>query len=403
MTKRTSGRRSTLSLVSTILALIIVGIAALLGELDTDEPAADTDVDVIDSTQFGNLETFSFSQGFGATRDFWQVYFTAPAVSEDDDTACSGGIDQAVVEAIDGVQNSLDIAAFEWSNQCITDAVVRAHERGVTVRMVVDDEHTIVDYEDAEAFDEPAPFGDIIEAGIPYHDDERGGLMHNKFMIMDGSTVLTGSMNFTLNGTYRNNNNVLIMRARRAVEAYQAEFEEMFTDGEFGSKRSAVNGTQFNQDGVPVRVLFSPEDDPVSVLVEEINNAQTSIRFMTFSFTLDEVGEAVLARAEAGVDVSGIFETTGSRTEFSELPRLFCAGLPVFQDGNPGIFHHKVFIIDNETVLTGSFNISNSATNDNDENLVIIRDPDVAALYLAEFDRARSEAETPPATEIACP
>jgi phosphatidylserine/phosphatidylglycerophosphate/cardiolipin synthase-like enzyme len=124
---------------------------------------------------------------------------------------------------------------------------------------------------------------------------------------------------------------------------------------------------------------------------------------MTFSFTLDEVGQALLDRAENGVSVEGVFEVTGSRTSFSELPRLLCAGLPILQDGNPYILHHKVFIIDDELVLTGSFNISSNATEDNDENMVIIRDADLAAQYIAEFGRVQSQATVPPADEITCP
>jgi phosphatidylserine/phosphatidylglycerophosphate/cardiolipin synthase-like enzyme len=394
-------RRRGLSLTGTIVAFILIIIAALFQDeinLDLTDGA-----DRIDETQFGDLQTISLDQGFGATRDFWQVYFTAPGVNSNDDNACNGGVDEAVVNAIDTVQSTLDIAAFEWDNPCLTDAVVRAANRGVTVRMVVDDVHTVSEHEDAVLFGDPSPFGDIVDAGIPYRDDSRSGLMHNKFMILDGSTVITGSMNFTLNGAYRNNNNLVILRSRRAAEIFQAEFNEMFERGEFGSSRSTVDGGAFNQDGVPVRISFSPEDQPVSVMEQEIRNAQQSIRFMVFSFTRDDLGMALLDRAQAGVDVAGIFETTGSRTQFSELPRLLCAGVPVFQDGNPGIFHHKVFVIDATTVITGSFNISEAATTSNDENVVIIRDPDVAALYLAEYERARREATVPPADQIVCP
>jgi phosphatidylserine/phosphatidylglycerophosphate/cardiolipin synthase-like enzyme len=346
--------------------------------------------------------TLSIDQGFGAEKGFWQVFFTNPSGSPDESTYV-GGIDDYLIVAIGEVQSRLDIAAFEWNNPWLTDAVVAAHERGVQVRMVVDDEHTVEDNEEALADGEESPFQEIVEAGIPFVDDGRSGLMHNKFMIMDGTTVWTGSMNYTLNGTYRNNNNVLMLRSPQAVEAYQAEFDEMFVDREFGSSHSGKGGVKFTQDGVEVQIFFSPEDEPVPALLEIINHAQSSIRFMTFSFTLDEVGQAILARANAGVSVEGVFETIGSRTQYSELPLLFCAGLPILQDGNPGILHHKVFIIDEEIVLTGSFNISSSATENNDENMVIIQDADLAAQYLAEFDRVRSQATAPPADEIECP
>jgi len=124
---------------------------------------------------------------------------------------------------------------------------------------------------------------------------------------------------------------------------------------------------------------------------------------MTFSFTLDEIGETLLARAGEGVDIEGIFEVRGSRTEFSELPRLYCAGLDVREDGNPFTFHHKVFIIDENIVATGSFNFSNNAISSNDENMVIIADPDLAAQYLAEFDRVWLQSAVPDRADITCP
>jgi len=396
-----STRAMTLSIFTTLLISVAILLAGCeLETTDTSTSGGNNSVDLPPVS--GNVQQINFEQGFGASRGFWQVYFTGPTGSRDSSTYV-GGIDTALIEAIDNVSRTLDIAAFEWKNPAITDAVVRAADRGVRVRMVVDDEHVLEEYEDAELFGESNPFGDIVNAGIPYRDDSRSGLMHNKFMIMDSTTVWTGSMNFTMNGTYRNNNNLLALRAQNVVRAYQAEFDEMFDGGEFGSSRSAVNGTSFSQDGVSVQVVFSPEDEPIPVMISELREANSQIRFMTFSFTRDDVGQALVDLAANGIDVEGIFEVRGSRTEFSELPRMFCAGIDVFQDGNSFTFHHKVFIIDDHTVLTGSFNISDNATERNDENLVIIEDRDIAAQYLREYQRVRSQAEVPPAAEITCP
>jgi phosphatidylserine/phosphatidylglycerophosphate/cardiolipin synthase-like enzyme len=406
-----TNQREERSPIITLIGIIVIAVSTLVGYLleqdsggtepvATDVPA--TQVAAVNGGFTGDVESITFEQGFGAKKDFWQVYFTAPTGSNDSATY-TGGVDEQLIAAINEVQNTLDIAAFEWNNPHLTEAVVAAHERGVEVRMVVDDEHTIEDHEEALEDGEESPWEEIIEAGISFVDDSRSGLMHNKFMIMDSATVWTGSMNFTVNGTYRNNNNMLAMRAQRAVTAYQAEFNEMFVDGEFGSSRSEKNGVSFSQDGVGIQIIFSPEDEPVPALIDAINNAESSIRFMTFSFTLDEVGQAVLERANDGIEVQGLFNLVGSRTQYSELPLLFCAGLPILQDGNPYTLHHKVFIIDDEIVLTGSFNISSNATESNDENMVIIQDRDVAAAYVAEFERVQSQATTPPADEIECP
>ena len=88
---------------------------------------------------------------------------------------------------------------------------------------------------------------------------------------------------------------------------------------------------------------------------------------MAFSFTHDGLGDAVLERARDGCQVRGIFEARGSNTPFSELRRFYRANLSMRQDGNPRCFHHKVFILDERIVVTGSFNFSVNANESNDE------------------------------------
>lgn len=335
---------------------------------------------------------FELGQGYGARKGFWEVLFTAPTGSRDPATY-TGGVDEYIAGLIDGLTRTLDIAAYEFNSPALTRAVLDAHERGVQVRIVTDD--------GAGLNPARSTLPQLIDAGIPIVDDGRSALMHNKFMIMDGERVLTGSMNFTVNGSYRNNNNVLILRSRAAVENYQTEFDEMFVDRRFGPT-SPVNTPrpQFVQDGIPIGIYFAPEDDVLNAIFEVVGIAEQSIRFMAFSFTVTEIADLILERAAEGVTVHGIFERTGSQTQFSELTHLFCAGMAVRQDGNPFALHHKLFIIDDAIVVTGSFNFSANATRSNDENLVIIRDPDLAAQYIAEFDRRWAEALTP--TAIVC-
>jgi phosphatidylserine/phosphatidylglycerophosphate/cardiolipin synthase-like enzyme len=303
------------------------------------------------------------------------------------------GIDVHLAAQINSAQRTLDIAAFEFDNKVLTPAVLDAHARGVTVRIVTDDEHGL------EEEDESIP--KFIEAGIPVVDDSRGALMHNKFMIIDSQVVWTGSWNYTRNDTYRNNNNALALRSRKAVEVYQAEFNEMFLDEQFGPT-SPTGSATFTVDGVEMTVLFASEDPVVENILAQVNAAQSSIRFLSFSFTYDEVGQAMLQRVGEGVTVEGVFEKRGSETEYSELPSLYCAGLNVRQDGNPYALHHKVIIIDDHTVLTGSFNFSSNATNSNDENMIIIKDRDIASLYIEEFNRMMAQSKAPDRAKMNC-
>jgi phosphatidylserine/phosphatidylglycerophosphate/cardiolipin synthase-like enzyme len=397
MTKRSSSSKNTTrNLLTTVLAVVIVAVAALItnitgidvlsliGVTTPVATVAPTSAPVVNVP--GNVTAILVGQGFGVAKGFWEVYFNAPTGSSDRSQYVNG-IDANLAAAINATQRTLDIAAFEFNNSVLTQAVLNARSRGVTVRIVTDNEYGIED--------DDTTLNQFVTAGIPMVDDSRGGLMHNKFMILDSSVVWMGSWNYTVNGTYRNNNNALMLRSRRAVEIYQAEFNEMFVDRQFGSKRSPVNGGSFTQDGTPVQVLFAPEDAVIPAMTQLLSGAKSSIRFMSFSFTLDDIGNVLLDQAANGVMVTGIFETTGSETASSELTPLFCAGLPVRQDGNPYILHHKVFIVDDTTVLTGSFNFSASATDSNDENMVIISDPDLAAQYIAEFERRWAEAKVP--------
>jgi phosphatidylserine/phosphatidylglycerophosphate/cardiolipin synthase-like enzyme len=408
MMQRNRQSSTSRSLFGTILALIVLVVAAIVSLFSSGTPEATVTPTTVPVTVTARPATLTpgmtvttaapagatmipIPQGFGAEFGFWQVYFTAPTGSSDR-SLYTGGIDIALAQAIDAARGTLDIAAFEFNNPVLTTAVLNAHTRGVRVRMVADNQHGV----GADS----TSYTQFVAAGIPVVDDGRSALMHNKFMIIDGTVVWTGSWNYTINDTYRNNNNAIALRSRRAVQSYQAEFNEMFERREFGPRSSVGNAVSFNQDGTPIRILFAPEDDVIGAITQELNKATSAIRFMTFSFTVDSIAEVIQSRAAAGAQVQGIFETTGSETAFSELRPLFCAGLAVRQDGNPFILHHKVFIVNDDIVITGSFNISDNATRSNDENLIIIQDRVLAAQYIAEFERRWAEARTP--TRLTC-
>lgn len=399
MAKRKSTASQQRNLVGSIIGVIILLAAFIFSQITGIDvlginPTPTPSIVPIPTilTTPGSVATFNLPQGFAAQKGFWQVYFTAPTGNRDP-ASYAGGIDTMLAIAIGEARRTIDIAAYEFNLQSLTQAVLAAKQRGVVIRVVADNEDGLGDDE--------TTLHQLISAGIPVVTDDRTALMHNKFVIIDSTVVWTGSWNFTINDTYRNNNNALVIRSRQAVANYQAEFNEMFVDRRFGpSSPSNTPNAQFAQDAIPIGVYFAPEDDVIRAIDDALSAAQRSIRFMTFSFTVDEMGDILISRAGAGVNVQGIFERTGSETEFSEMTPLFCAGLEVRQDGNPFILHHKVFIIDDVTVITGSFNISDNATRSNDENLVIISDPDLAAQYTAEFNRRWAEAATP--TSLSC-
>lgn len=329
---------------------------------------------------------------------WWQVYFSAPNTINDPANP-TGSIEEKLIGFIDQAQTSIHIAAFEFDLTPVANALILAHQRGVDVRWVTDDENGL----GADEKPNRGQFNLLQKAGIEIRTDQRHGLMHNKFIIFDGQAVWTGSTNLTINDQFKNNNNVIVIQSKALADIYEAQWNDLW-NSEFGSSApSHVEQQRAIIDGTPIQILFSPEDKAMSYLVPLVQSAEHQIRFLAFSFTEDALTQAMLDRAAAGVDVSGIFETRGSETRYSALPPLFCAGLPVRQEGNRrGILHHKVIVIDGSILVTGSLNFSDNANNDNNENTLIIQNAAIAQQYLQEFDRRWAEANPPNLADMKC-
>lgn len=333
------------------------------------------------------VTTVAVGQGVGAETERWQVYFTAPDGNIERGRASYSGIDLRLADAIDRTTATLDIAAFEFYHPLLAQAVLDAHARGVTVRIVGDDEYAYEDESDISRFE---------EAGIPVVIDEgRSALMHHNFMILDGQEVWTGSWSFALSDTYNNNNNVLVLRATEVAALFQVEFNRMFVDRAFGPLAPASPTNTLTVGGRPVSVYFLPHDEALSALLDTLRAAQDSVRFLSFSFTQDDMGQALIDLQVRGVTVQGVLEGRLALVDYSELPALLCAGAEMRLDGNRYFLQHKVFIVDDDTVIIGSANFSSNAMESNAENVVIIQDRDLAALYAAEFDRRWAEAYAP--------
>jgi phosphatidylserine/phosphatidylglycerophosphate/cardiolipin synthase-like enzyme len=320
----------------------------------------------------------------GAAGNWYEVDFTTP-----DDTARldspSGGVPDRVIATMDAARQSLDVVVYEFNWMPLAEAMIRAEERGVTVRLVTDTE--TMGEETVQA---------LRAAGIPVVDDQREAIMHDKFVVMDGAAVWTGSMNFSRNDAYRNNNNFLLIRSAALAQNYTREFEEMFTGHEFGGASPAdTPNPVVTVEGTRIENYFAPEDEVAGKILPVLQGARQSIFFMAYSFTRQDFAEALLARAADGVNVRGVFETRQIAAGGNQAWELLTVGglaANVRQDGNPYNLHHKVFIVDEAVVVTGSFNFSRNADERNDENVVIVHNPAIAAAYLAEWQKVWDQA-----------
>jgi phosphatidylserine/phosphatidylglycerophosphate/cardiolipin synthase-like enzyme len=315
----------------------------------------------------------------------WKVYFTNPSrIKKSTVTNPRDGL----IEIIKNSKKSFYGAFYDISSMPVADEMIAAYLRGVDVKLVTDN----------DTFS-GAAISKILESGIPVIPDTGPGLMHNKFAVIDGSTVFTGSYNTTDNCTWKNNNNALIIKSQELADIYNSEFDEMFYSGVFGNRiedgafRQLQKKYHVKLNDLNINVYFAPEDNVEKIIHDRINNAKKSIRFMQFSFTSDVIGEVIIKKFKEGLDVQGVFEKKGSNTEYSEYVKMIVESVPVRLDKNRDTMHHKVIIIDDYRVITGSFNISKNANLRNDENIIILDSAELASKYIEEFNRIYNEAK----------
>ena len=304
------------------------------------------------------------------------IYFTDPTNLVQGDY--SGGADEYLVQAIGAAKISIDMAIYSINLWSIRDALIKSYQHGVQVRIVMESDN----------IDDDVPRA-LISAGIRILGDRHEGLMHNKFVIIDGQDVWTGSANMTIGSFYYDNNNLVHLHSVDIAEDYLTEFEEMYMRDMFGS--DVVAETPHPQVMVGsslVEVYFSPDDRVAEPLLKIINNAQESITFMAYSFTANDLGSVIVDRVKAGISVEGVMDDGQIISNIgTEYDSFIQAGIKVYRAANEGLMHHKVIIIDRTIVITGSYNFSKNAENTNDENIVIIHNQDIAEKYLEEYER----------------
>ncbi len=306
-----------------------------------------------------------------------------------------------LIERINQARYSIDVCIYNFSGTTasqIADALVEAKKRGVKVRFITEREN----YNPARA-----GYSKLINAGIPILVDNTDGYMHNKFVVIDyrdsnswnNVWVITGSWNFTDEGTNRDFQNVIEIQDRAIAGAFTREFEEMWgSSGDFPdslNSKFGVNKTDntphlFNIKGKNVEVYFSPSDRVASKIVNVINKADYSIFFALLTFTNQTLSNAIYTRYNSGVrNIKGILDNnTDQGSQYS-----FLSGFSevLLDTDRTALLHHKYCLIDpthiySEPILvTGSYNWSNSAETRNDENVIIIYDTLIVNLYLQEF------------------
>lgn len=375
-------------------------------------------------------------------------------------------LEQVLVDAISQATDSIDVAAQELNLPELAQALIDQARSGVSVRIILDNQYNDVWSQQSSAwirqqddysrgkYENLFAFGDINkdgsisaeeaaqrdavlmlrQAGIPIVDDtddgtKGSGLMHHKFLVIDGRQVVTGSANFTLSGLHgdwlipesRGNVNALLkIESSELAGLYTSEFELMWGDGPngqpdslFGSPKPARPKQTVTLPGSQVTVQFSPhradtprEQTTNGVIADTLSRATQSADLALFVFTDQGIADVLSASRHLqvrtlidrsfvyryhseGLDMLGL-SLPDHRCQYEKENRpwqipINTVGYPELADGDK--LHHKFSLLDDRTVIIGSHNWSKAANHTNDESLLIIENATVAQHFKQEFER----------------
>ena len=297
---------------------------------------------------------------------------------------CSSSVCRAFIKLVENAHSSVDIAIYGYENvPSVTLALENARKRGVKIRFVYD-----------ETSDPKGNFyhsNNLISAiSNKYKSDkystDSSKIMHNKFVIFDDKKVFTGSMNFSKTGfSGYDANDILIINSPEVAKLYKAEFEQMLGGKFHKSKSKHECSNKFIVDNSELEVYFSPQDKSSARVIELINSAKKYIYIPVFLITHTDISNALVTAHKRGIDVKIILDGNSSNTRNSKHVLLRNSGIPLKFENYAGKLHSKTMIIDDEYVIMGSMNFSNSGVNKNDENMLVIYNSEFAKSYVQFF------------------
>lgn len=309
-----------------------------------------------------------------------------------------------LIGLIGGATKTLDGAFYDIGDDAVVSALIVAKQRGVRVRIVTDSDNMVdLDAATGRPRGMRGTIARLQQAGIPVVEDKRSAIMHHKFLVADGQSVWMGSTNVTTSSLYHHNNNALVIRNPQMAQNYGVEFERMFTNLTFGPNPAhPAVFPSLKIGNATVRTFFSPGGGGSQAILDTLGRAHKRILFMAFSFTDKTLADMMVRKHAEGVRVEGVYDQCLGYGQYSTKRSLSDAGIYTRHDGNEALLHHKVMIVD-DTVITGSFNFSANADKSNNENMLIIDSPALAAVYAQEYDRIMTAAKNNHPPQNRCP
>lgn len=312
-----------------------------------------------------------------------QVWF-GPSASDDGE-----GLYFNLMRFLDTASNSLYFAIHDLNLFSVAQKLVELKQRGVYIEGIF--EHDYLEDEDNRFI-----FDLLKKHGIRLQTHTPSGLMHNKYLIIDKKRIWSGSANFTERGYFFHYNDTLWIESSEVARHYLKDYKRI-TDVR-GYRKSGTLGKQFffslgsNEDH-QVEIYFSPIDAPTQYLLDNIEKTKEKLDFLIFAYSSADICTSMMNAHLRGVSIQGIFDNSFSSPRvtkrWSTVPYnvLKSGGVKIAYDDERAKVHHKLMVLDEKSVITGSFNFSQNAEKRNNENVLVIHSPSVAKSYGNHFEK----------------
>ncbi len=297
----------------------------------------------------------------------WEVFFNAPPDPI--------RLKHSVIELIDSARKSVHVSIYSLDDEDVISLLRVKSLEGLDVKIVMEGENYVENIKMLHDLDIVA-------------DPLDNGLMHSKYILVDGRYVWFGSTNLTDSGFYHDFNNSMIFESSELADIFEKDFQKM-RDGYFESSKDDESATVL-ADNVMMKVCFSPSEETFESVLEMLKGAKSEVDVAIYSFSDPRIALVLTALDQKGIKVRIVSDESWNSSSYSFIPEMkefsFIKNIKV----KGGLLHHKYIIIDphgkKPIVITGSYNLTLSAERKNDEDVVVIFSKDVALKYLENFE-----------------
>ncbi len=297
----------------------------------------------------------------------WSVNFNTPPKT--------GRLKSSLSNLLISAQSTISIAIYNLNDLDIIHILKEKSLEGINVKLVMEGKNYV------------SHLGMLKGLNI-VADPVDGGLMHEKFAVVDDRWVWIGSANFTHSSFYMDFNNAVIFNSPALASTMNEEFDLM-RKGYFSSSKDR-EATTLTAENVKVDIRFSPNGDIFEKIIKTLKSARKEVYVAMYAFSDPRIALLLMALDERGVKVKILADDEWNSSSYSVLPKMKEFGFFEMYDNPYGLLHDKYIIVDphtsNAKVITGSYNLTRSAQKKNDEVIVVFHSKKIADIYLKNFE-----------------